>query len=221
MLFLLLMFAYSVPSFAQRGKPNRAAFLVEVLDAKPTALTSRFDAYHRGYYTVAKEDLLQGLITESKRRGLLLRSVSINGPVGPLWAYYIAVFFQAGDKVRANKLVFRHARINFKQTGLITGGQCNEIAASLAKAGALGTKRPPPSKYVSDNRAAAIEWGYNALLAIWPPGASSPSVRFGNLKEGQRATDADVALTKAYWKVYDESLTGLRQTYPVGKKANP
>src|SRR5262245_51091726 len=76
-----------VPVRADQLKPTRKAFLGEVLDARPTPVTPKFDDYTPGSYHIEKEDLLNGLIEEAKKRKLTLRSVTIFGPVltDPLW----------------------------------------------------------------------------------------------------------------------------------------
>jgi hypothetical protein len=43
-------------------KPTREAFLKEVLDAKPSPVTPKFDDYTSGSYHIEKEDLLKGLV---------------------------------------------------------------------------------------------------------------------------------------------------------------
>ena len=50
-LFLLFLFVCSATSIAQGLKPDRAAFLNEVLDPRPTAVTPKFDDYHPGITT--------------------------------------------------------------------------------------------------------------------------------------------------------------------------
>jgi hypothetical protein len=107
---------------ADEPKPNREAFINEVLDAKPTTVTPKFDDYTPGSYHVKKEDLLQGLTDEATKRKLTLRGVSIVGPLpaDPLWTSYVMVFIQEGEKVRVNSLIMPHARITHKATDLIT-----------------------------------------------------------------------------------------------------
>src|SRR5262249_40593184 len=70
----------ALPVCAEDPKPTREAFLGEVLDAKPTAVTPKFDDYTPGSYHIEKEDLLKGLIEEAKKRKITLRALTISGP---------------------------------------------------------------------------------------------------------------------------------------------
>ena len=124
--------------------PTRAAFIQEVLDARPTPVTPKFhdaaDSYH-----ILKEDLLKGLVEESEKRKLSLRGVLIAGPMpfDPLWTYVVSVFIQDGDKVRINLLDFAHARITYKGTGIVTGERFGKWISDLKETGVLRRSFPP------------------------------------------------------------------------------
>src|SRR5438477_12800242 len=92
--WLALLLCCALPCLAQTVKTDRAAFLNEVLNPQPTSVTPRFDDYHAGSYHADKQDLLDGLVAETAKHGLKLRCLSIVGPVGPLWAYFIDVFLE-------------------------------------------------------------------------------------------------------------------------------
>ena len=218
-LFLLFLFVCSATSIAQGLKPDRAAFLNEVLDPRPTAVTPKFDDYHPGNYHAQKQDLLDGLIAETKKRGMKLRCIAMVGPTGGLWAYHIAVFLQERDNLRVNTLVFAHARITSKKTGLISVEKYDAFVASLESTGVLNAKRPPPARFIEDNPREAIEWGYNAILAVWKPDLTGPVIQYGKLLiMDPRAKPTDTARAKAFTAAYDQMQDGLKRTYPPAKK---
>jgi hypothetical protein len=189
-------------------KPDRAAFLAEVLDAKPTPVTPKFDDYTRGSYHVEKADLLKGLTEEAGRRKLGLRAALITGPMplDPLWSYYVTVFLKEGDQVRVNHLVMPHARITGKSTGLISADRYDKwLAAALATG--------LPEKVVAAKGAADAgelpkEGEYQLLLAVWETDG-----------KGRRLCTSDLVKnlekTGPFAEVYNGLLKDLKKTYPA------
>src|SRR5687768_17657728 len=111
----------SSPIFAiQDLKPSRDNFFREVLDAKATSVTPLYDDYTEGSYHVDKLNVFKGLPEMAQKEGLKLRGLIVFGPVGPLWAYYVAAFLDEGEMIRVNSLTMPHARITYKSTGTIT-----------------------------------------------------------------------------------------------------
>lgn len=200
-----------LPALGADGpKPTRQAFLAEVLDARPTAVTSRFDDYTPGSYHIEKEDLVQGLTDEAKKRKLKLGAVSILGPLpfDPLWTSYVLVFIQEGEKVRVNSLIMPHARITGKATGLITTGEYRKWLEGLLNAGVLrkaasvagaGGKKGTPGPFAS-----------HVLLVTWSEDGRSREVLHGNAGEDARA--------EKLAEHYNGLLGQLKQTYPEGEE---
>lgn len=196
-----LALAFALPSFAaDESKPTRAAFIREVLDAKPTAVTPRFDDYTQGSYHVDREDLLKGLTEEAKKQKLELKAVAIIGPTGPLWTYHVMVFLREGEKVRVNSLVMPHARITGKGTGLITADQFEEWRKAAVASGVLQEKAPERPEI---------------LLATWDKdGKAGPVLRGEILVADEKKKESLEALSKAFEAV----LKDVKDTYPEKEK---
>jgi hypothetical protein len=146
-------------------KPTRDAFISEVLDAKPTPATPKFhdvgDSYH-----ILKEDLLKGVTEEAAKRKLGLRGVLIAGPMrDPLWTSVVVVFLREGDKVRVNLLIFPHARITYKATGLVTAKRFDEWVIEVHKSSILRRELPEAARKEKDEK--KRDWAYTLLLATW------------------------------------------------------
>jgi len=191
---------------AQEPKPTRGAFICEVLDAKPTAVTPKFDDYTPGSYHIVKEDLLKGLIEESEKRGLDLRGVIVAGPMrDPLWTYYVTAFFREGDKVRVNLLIFPHARITYKSTGLIENERYERWVADLRGTGMLQDE--PPAEVRDEEDPVKRDQGYTLLLASRADG--------GDCRVGYADTLAHEEKLEEFQDLLNSIFEGMEQTYSV------
>src|SRR5262249_5543802 len=114
-----------------------------------------------------EEDLLKGLTEEARKRKLSLRGVLIIGPEIPLWTYYVTVFLQEGDKMRVNTLIFPHARITHKSTGLLTADRYAKWLDGMLKIGVA--KSEPPAAARKEKGGQLSDFGYTLLLAAWNP----------------------------------------------------
>ena len=192
---------------ADDAKPTREAFLGEVLDAKPTPVTPKFDDYTPGSYHVEKEDLLKGLIDESKKRKITLRAATILGPLpgDPLWTSYVVVFLQEGEKVRVNSLVMPHARITGKASGMVTEERYRKwldgvlatgtLEREAGKAPSNEAKKEIPSPFASD-----------VLLVTWSADGKTREVFHGKV-------GGDKNVEKLF-EQYNGVLKELKKTYP-------
>jgi hypothetical protein len=214
---VMVMFCLTLSCKAQGSEADSAAFINEVLDAKPTRITPLFDSYHAGSYFVMKQDLLDGIVLLAKRRGLRLRCVSIIGPIGILWAYYVTVVFEeAPGRLSVNSLAFPHARITSKRTGTLTERQFSALIAALRRSGVLRTKKPPPQPDFAGGPKSAVEYSYEALLALWRRDNERPSVQYGKLSVLRPdSVTADRNRTEAYVTAHDQLVKRLTVTYPV------
>jgi hypothetical protein len=199
------------PVCAEDQKPTREAFLVEVLDAKPTSVTPKFDDYTPGSYHIEKEDLLKGLIEAAKKRKQTLRSITILGPMpnDPLWTSRVVVFFQDGEKIRVNSLVMAHARITNKSTGLITGDQFKKWRDRILDTGSL-KKEVPAADAKKDTPPA---FAAQLLLVIWSQNGKTQEVHYGDVVQAEKVEKAE-KLRKEYNAVLEE----LTRTYPEKDK---
>ena len=201
-LFLLLM----APALAVSDlKPSRENFFREILDAKATSVTPRFDDYTDGSYHVNKLDVLKGLPEEAHKVGLKLRGLIVVGPVGPLWAYYIVVFIEEGELIRVNSVTMPHARITYKSTGTISQQRYHDFLSGVLRAKALTMELPPKGKC---DTCPYPEWHYKVLLSDWSK--DQASVYYGSLD--QPRAGAEVA---TFEKQLNNLLSSLKQTYPV------
>lgn len=149
--------------------PTRTDFIREVLDAKPSPLTPRFHDAPKGYHVI-KEDLAKGLLEEAEKRRLDLRGVVIAGPMSldPLWTYTVVAFIREGDKVRANVVVFPHARITYKSTGLVSVARYEKWVAEMQGTGVLEPKLPAAARGERDK--GRRDRMFTLLLATSGPG---------------------------------------------------
>lgn len=193
---------------ADDSKPTREAFLKEVLDAKPTPVTPKFDDYTKGSYHIEKEDLLKGLTEEAKKQKLTLRAVTIIGPMvgDPLWTSYVAVLFEDGKKVRVNSLVMPHARITGKSTGLLTFEQYDKWLKAVHDTGTLKEAKNAPTG--KGKRDASSPFASPILLVTWSKDGKARQVF--HEKE-------DAKLEKLFDQ-YNRIMKDLKKTYPAKDK---
>jgi hypothetical protein len=200
----------SVSLGAEEPKPTRKAFLGEVLDAKPTPVTPKFNDYTPGSYHIEKEDLLKGLLEEAKKRKLTLRSVTILGPLpaDPLWTSYVMVCIQDGKKIRVNSLVMPHARITSKATGLITAEQYKKWREGILSHGVLKKEAPTDAKKIK-----SPAFRSQLLLVAWSGDGKTREVHYGDVMHGEKSEKADRLLEQ-----YNTLLKKLKKTYPEKDK---
>ena len=193
---------------ADDPKPTREAFINEVLDAKPTPVTPKFNDFTPGSYHVKKEDLLKGLIEEAKKRKLTLRAVTILGPLpaDPLWTSYVAVFLQDGEKVRVNSLVMPHARITSKATALLTADQYKKWRDGVIETGAL--KKEPQAADAKKDKPTAF--GEQLLLVVWSDDGKTQEVYGGAVVQAEKS--------EKLMEYYNAVLKELKETYPEKDK---
>jgi hypothetical protein len=208
---VLVITARCEPVTAADPKPTRDAFLGEVLDAKPTDVTAKFDDYTPGSYHIEKENLLRGLTDEAKKRKLTLRAVLITGPMpaDPLWTSYVTVFLREGDQVRVNHLVMPHARITVKSTGLIQAERYEKWIAGALDSG-LPQKEPPAEARSEKKDGPLKDFGYHLLLAAWDAEGKTRQVYYGTLLGDEKKLDK-------FAEQYNGVLKELKQTYPDNK----
>lgn len=199
----------------EKPVPDRKAFLGEVLDARPTPVTPEFNSYRSDSYRITNEDLFKGLTEEAAKRKMVLKSVTILGPMtDPLWTSYVVVCFQEGEKVRVNSLIMPHARITGKATGLITTVQYKAWLKGVLSKGVFQKKTPVVAD--GENKKDASLSEYTGLLMVDP----------GEDGKNPDVYRAHVAWRKTWDKKQEETVTGLfeqynsllkdlKQTYPV------
>ena len=195
---------------ADDSKPTREAFLGEVLDAKPTAATPKFDDYTDGSYHIEKEDLLKGLTEEAKKRKLTLRAVTIVGPLAPdpLWTSYVVVCIQEGEKVRVNSLVMPHARITGKSTGLVTADRYKKWRDAILSTKVLQKEMPKDSDKAKKN--APNPFSSDVLFITWDEKGKTREVFHGKVGDDKNVE-----------KLFEEIngiLKELKKTYPEKKE---
>ncbi|HNH83884.1 MAG TPA: SMP-30/gluconolactonase/LRE family protein [Acidobacteriota bacterium] len=166
-------------------RPNRDTFFQELLDAEISPVTCFFDDYTRGSYHIHKLDLCNGIQVAARRNGYKLRGLLAIGPYGPLWAYDVIVFLEAGNQIRANRLIMPHARITWKGTSLFTLEKYGELVTSLKEAGKLTSKMPRSRK----NSHAFDDWHTTVLLVDWSSG--NRSINYGALDFYQGSSEVD------------------------------
>jgi hypothetical protein len=153
----------SAPQHCAHGesRPSREGFFDEVLFAAASRRTPRFDDYTAGSYHVDKLDLVQGLPVRAALCGVRLRAALVVGPLGPLWAYYVAVLVDEGATVRINTLVMPHARITGKGTGVVSPEEAALFLRTIQNASLVHPGIPAT---------AADEFSYRLLLALYDQG---------------------------------------------------
>lgn len=190
--------------------PSRDGFFREALFAAPTGRTPRFDDYTPGSYHPAKLDVLAGLPAAAAACGVRLEGLLVLGPVGPLWAYHVAVLVPDGDSVRVTTLVMPHARITGKGAGRIGRAAVDSFYREVAGS-PLVRPGPAPTPDETVRRDVDVEWRYDLLLARFAAGGQRTwhaSVRDAAQGGGDRASL--VAAINGLLGATDD-------TYPVGR----
>jgi hypothetical protein len=198
--------ALALPGRADDGRPTRQAFLGEVLDAKPTPVTPKFNDYTPGSYHIEKEDLLKGLIEEAKKRKITLRALTISGPLpfDPLWRSQVIVFVQDDKKIRVNSLVMPHARITLKATGLITADQFKKWRDGVLDTGVLKKEVPPADEKNDKPKPFQSQF----LLVIWSEDGKTQEIHYGDIVKEKKDEKAEKLMEQ-----YNVVLKELKQTY--------
>jgi hypothetical protein len=191
-----------ITSDADELKPTRDAFLNEVFDARPTAVTPKFDGYTPGSYAFSKLGLLKELIIERRKRKVDLVAAIIDGPLSPLRTYDVTVFIREGDKIRANALLFAHERITGKATGFITPSQLEKLVSGISVNG-IAKRGLPKNK---DGEFSG-DYGYHLLVATWSKDGKEMTILFGDLLLEQKKLDE-------FCKLYEDARKNLKRTYP-------
>lgn len=116
-------------------------------------------------------DLLDGVRIRKAKSTPEIQGLLVVGPVGPLWAYYVTLFVEGKEGVRAIDVTFPHARLTFKQTRLFSRREYRRLMEKLRSSGALlegmpsfDTIRRPRNPKLS------LEWHYEVLLTDWSSG---------------------------------------------------
>jgi hypothetical protein len=195
---------------AEDPLPTRTDFIREVLDPKPSPTTPKFHDDTRSYHVI-KEDLAKGLFEEAEKRKLDLRGVLIAGPMSldPLWTYTVVAFIREGDRVRANVVVFPHARITYKSTGLVTVERYEKWVAEMEGTGVLKPKLPSAARGEKDE--AKRDRMFTLLFASLGPGGKDCRSYYADpqeLEEGKRGR---------FQEVLNGILENQEETYSVYK----
>jgi hypothetical protein len=113
--------------------PTASDFYRELLDPMPQPTSASFnDYYPEGSYHVSKLGLWSDFPRFVADEGQEFRALIILGPVGPLWSYYVFAFLRGtNDQVKVNEVVFPHARLTYKATGVISEARTQELLANL------------------------------------------------------------------------------------------
>jgi hypothetical protein len=101
---------------------SRTAFIREMVISEKTETTAHFDDYTPGAYHVRKMDLIEGVRTLSDSTTRFVDAVLIAGPAGPLWQYEVLTIIDSArpdGRIIVNDLIFPHARITYKASGLL------------------------------------------------------------------------------------------------------
>jgi hypothetical protein len=157
------------PEPAALYRLDRAGFVQELVFARATPRTLRFDAYTSGSYQVTKLDLLDG-IRERRRNGTPIVAVVIRGPVGPMWAYQVDLFLRENDGVRVNTVWMPHARITYKATNLLTRLAFERLIVTANESPALVRGIPQATQPPSDSTEHPeldFDWSFDLLVATW------------------------------------------------------
>jgi hypothetical protein len=150
---------------------SREGFIQELVYARATPRTPQFDDYTPGSYHVEKIDLLDGVRTRRAATTPQIKGLLVVGPVGPLWAYYVTLFTEEKEGVRATDVNFPHARITFKRTKLLSGKEYKKFLDSLTRSRSLIEGMPSfDTIRRSRNVDLPLEWHYEVLLGDWSSG---------------------------------------------------
>jgi hypothetical protein len=205
----LLLLASSRVSIAQEQKPDRRAFLLEVIDAQPTTLTPQFNDYVEGNYHVNKQEILDYLPGIAKEKNKNLQGLLIVGPTGPLWTYFVITFFEEGEgQIRVNAVMMPHARITNKSSALITTNRYVEFLDELSKSGILQTELPAEARASKNKKASEFDFKYDVLLFNPKPNTPKGSIYYGDV-----ARNKDRKKREAFGASVNKLLKELKSTY--------
>ncbi len=110
---------------------TKTDFYDEVVDPNPRATSASFHDYDKKSYHVNKLEFWREFPDHAQASGRNLRSIVVFGPSSPLWAYHIFAFFDEGDRVRVNQVVFPHSRLTHKGTGVLSVAKATEFTRGL------------------------------------------------------------------------------------------
>ena len=180
-------------------EPSRLGFLEEVLFAQWTTRSVKFNDYNDPpSYHVDPMDVFNGLPDVARRKGLALRGLLVAGPMGPLWTYWVIAFIEEPGGIRVNTVVFPHARLTGKSSGLITKERFREVMRRIAET--------PPMKAGAMNK----DELYDILMAEWQ--GHEAKLHHGNLFK------ADPDAQERTLKEINDLLDSLKDTGPVSDK---
>jgi hypothetical protein len=183
-------------AFAGEGL-DRAGFIDELVFARATARTPRFDDYTEGSYHVDKLDLLEG-VRQRRNGGTPILALFVQGPAGPMWSYEIVLFLRVENGVRANQLSMTHARITVKSTSFLGDEEYRELVQRVSSTLVEGAPAPAEN----------LDWSYDMLFCDF---AGTERVFHS---EGLDTVGFDVPERKrALWAFLDERLSKAVVTY--------
>src|SRR5687768_12812010 len=148
--------------------PSRAGFLHELLLARPSRRTRRFDAYTRGSYHVDKWEVAHGLPEQAALCAVRLRAVLVIGRHVPISTAYVVAVMDEGSQLRVNTLVMSNARVMWKGTQLASTGQVSVLLSAIRNAPFVLPGVPFQNGIVDD-------YSYGLLLATYGDGAAEYS----------------------------------------------
>jgi hypothetical protein len=183
--------ATAIDAGQPRGMPTREDFFRELVEPRPLPTSASFRDGAPDSYHVDKLELWREFPSFLRSRGLELRGLVILGPTGPLWSYFLFAFFDEGERVRVNEVVFPHARLTAKQTGLLTREQAEAWLATLA--GLPGLQEIPPVPEALEAGLPPTDLGDFRfdLLVLYPIEPTRAFVS-GHLPESPRAERAEL-----------------------------
>ena len=201
------------------GRPDRAQFIREVLDAKPTEITPKFDDYTKDSYHIEGMDLLKGIEEATAQSSTSrsprphrakLRAVVIVGPTGPLWSYTVLVFLEENrDAIRVNIVEMPHARITYKGTTTATENSFEIFIRKLTASQALAKGDPLA---VKTEKGKTSEVTYDILVGVWTP--LGRLLYYGDLQKPEASELQGSLLDISFYSI------GAEQTYPKRENVN-
>ncbi len=124
--------------------PTREDFFREVLAPRPLATSASFHDGAPDSYHVDKIEFWEEFPSFARGAGHQVRGLAIFGPTGPLWAYYVFAFLEEGERVRVNQVVFPHARLTVKQTGVLSRAEAEQWLSKLSSVPGVREIGPDP-----------------------------------------------------------------------------
>ncbi len=181
-------------------------FLDELVVSRATRWTPEFHAYRPDSYLVDKIALARKLPEHARRRGRNLHALIVVGPVGGLWTYYVIAVFREGSQLRVNEVVFPHARITAKHSGLIERAVFERAVRAVVDSGALIRVASPDelssqldareridARLVGGKpRRSLGDFRFDLLVCVYD--GDAPSYWYGTLAS-RRETDIDAAVS--------------------------